>query len=67
MVKSAEEMTLRATQIFGEVEKSPALSACSACAGDYEDPDRTAWTAVESDADESVEWDAPEDELLVEE
>ena len=25
------------------------MRACSACAGDYEDPDRTAWTADESD------------------
>ena len=23
---------------------TPAVKACSACAGDYEDPDRTAWT-----------------------
>lgn len=23
--------------------------ACSACAGDYEDPDRTAWGAAEED------------------
>jgi hypothetical protein len=28
-----------------------ALDACSACAGDYEDPERTAW------ADESLERD----------
>jgi hypothetical protein len=26
---------------------STAMSACSACAGDYEDPDRTAWPAEE--------------------
>ena len=25
------------------------LAACSACAGDYEDPDRTAGTAAEAD------------------
>jgi hypothetical protein len=25
------------------------LRACSACAGDYEDPDRTAWTPDEPD------------------
>lgn len=25
----------------------PALRACSACAGDYEDPDRTAWSEEE--------------------
>jgi len=31
------------------------MRACSACAGDYEDPDRTAWPADEenSDAEES--------------
>ena len=27
----------------------PMMSACSACAGDYEDPDRTAWTPAEVD------------------
>lgn len=27
------------------------MRACSACAGDYEDPDRTAWTA-ETEEDE---------------
>jgi len=26
--------------------------ACSACAGDYEDPDRTAWESEESRADD---------------
>ncbi len=31
------------------------LRACSACAGDYEDPDRTAWTADETDAEECEE------------
>lgn len=25
------------------------MSACSACAGDYEDPDRTAWMAAEEE------------------
>ncbi len=28
------------------------LSACSACAGDYEDPDRTAWTPDDSEDEE---------------
>jgi hypothetical protein len=27
------------------------LRACSACAGDYEDPDRTAWTPDEDEED----------------
>lgn len=31
----------------------PSLKACSACAGDYEDPDRTAWTP-EGEADQEV-------------
>jgi hypothetical protein len=29
-----------------------AVRACSACAGDYEDPDHTAWTADVIDGDE---------------
>ncbi|MGC0772615.1 MAG: hypothetical protein WB543_06735 [Candidatus Acidiferrum sp.] len=29
------------------------LRACSACAGDYEDPDRTSWTP---DREEDEEW-----------
>jgi len=29
------------------------LTACSACAGDYEDPDRTAWPVHEVDEDEA--------------
>jgi hypothetical protein len=37
------------------------LRACSACAGDYEDPDRTAWTPdQEEDEDRSVDGDAVE-------
>lgn len=28
------------------------MRACSACAGDYEDPDRTAWTPDEADDEE---------------
>jgi len=31
---------------------SPAVNACSACAGDYEDPDRTAGGEEENDASE---------------
>ena len=27
------------------------LRACSACAGDYEDPDRTTWVAIVEDED----------------
>jgi hypothetical protein len=32
----------------------PPLGACSACAGDYEDPDRTAWLPTPEEADEEV-------------
>jgi len=38
-----------------------AMFACSACAGDYEDPDRTAWMPDEeaaSDADDADDADA---------
>ena len=36
----------------GNGAESRPLSMCSACAGDYEDPDRTAWRqGVEDDAD----------------
>jgi len=30
------------------------LRACSACAGDYEDPDRTAWRAEEEESEEET-------------
>lgn len=44
-----------------------AVRACSACAGDYEDPDRTTWAAEEDDQEE--EGNAPEipDEFPAEE
>ena len=62
-----EEMALKATQRFGEADKPPVLRTCSACAGDYEDPDRTGWAAAKNDPAEGDEWNALEDELLVEE
>jgi len=34
------------------------LHACSACAGDYEDPDRTAWTPDEEEGDEGSQDEA---------
>jgi len=37
---------------FGEAPASLALLACSACAGDYEDPDRTAWTPAADNEDD---------------
>ena len=43
-------------------EYSNGWRACSACAGDYEDPDRTA--PPEDEPDEDAEWDAAEDFLL---
>jgi len=30
------------------------LEACSGCAGDYEDPDRTAWEELEEEALEGL-------------
>ncbi len=38
----------------GRVCTQEAVRACSACAGDYEDPDRTAWTPGESEDDEGA-------------
>jgi hypothetical protein len=34
--------------------KGGSLSACSGCAGDYEDPDRSAWEEEPADAEEEV-------------
>ena len=31
------------------------MRACSACAGDYEDPDRTAWAPEDTDGQEREE------------
>jgi hypothetical protein len=33
----------------------PPLCACSACAGDYEDPDRTVWAPDEEEEDQALE------------
>jgi hypothetical protein len=35
------------------------MRACSACAGDYEDPDRTAWTTGEQEQEEDEPVCAP--------
>lgn len=36
--------------------REPEMRACSACAGDYEDPDWTAWTAdPDEDGDEEAQ------------
>lgn len=39
----------------GNDRETAALRACSACAGDYEDPDRTAWMFDEADSEECGE------------
>ena len=36
------------------------MCACSACAGDYEDPDRTAWPEDDEERDEGERGQAPE-------
>jgi hypothetical protein len=38
----------------GTDASGPPLRACSACAGDYEDPDRTAWPAAPEEAEEDA-------------
>jgi hypothetical protein len=44
------------------------MRACSACAGEYEDPDRTAWTPDSPDEmPEDSTRDEPEEEFPVEE
>ena len=35
-----------------------AFWACSACAGDYEDPERTAWVGESAESDEGEQDDA---------
>jgi hypothetical protein len=43
-------------ETYGESRDSQSpLRACSACAGDYEDPDRRAWTPDEEEEDLPVE------------
>lgn len=56
-VAGAAERGPRHRSFYSEVEVSqPSQDACSSCAGDYEDPDRTAWTP---DAEEN---EGPEEE-----
>jgi hypothetical protein len=44
------------------------MRACSACAGDYEDPECTAWSADEKgEADGDGEWDSETESFLAEE
>ena len=52
-VTEAAERGPRHRSVYSAVEVSqPSQDACSSCAGDYEDPDRTAWTP---DAEENEE------------
>ena len=50
-----------------QVNTGEVLTACSACAGDYEDPDRSAWTADEmndvDDADSKSEVSGEREEV----
>lgn len=43
-----------------------AIRACSACAGDYEDPDRTAWAPEESGEEEEEKVPEIRDEFSAE-
>jgi len=43
------------------------LCACSACAGDYEDPDRTAWTPDDGGEDREEELGIPGGQFPAEE
>jgi hypothetical protein len=47
-----QQEVYRGISAEGRVCTPVAVRACSACAGDYEDPDRTAWTPGESEDDE---------------
>ena len=38
-----------------QVNTGEVMTACSACAGDYEDPDRSAWTGDENRNDDDEE------------
>jgi hypothetical protein len=45
----------------------PAMRACSACAGDYEDPERTAWSPDDPDGEEREDGREEERQALKEE
>ena len=49
--RSKEAKVYRKSAVDG-VAGGNEMLACSACAGDYEDPDRTAWTPKESGDDD---------------
>jgi hypothetical protein len=54
---------MREERMKSGAASGPRLGACSACPGDYEDPDRTAWTAIEREevAEPDEEFEAGED------
>ncbi len=57
----ASERQLRTGSYDAPGISQRSLSACSACPGDYEDPDRTAWTVEpEEDEDPPAEEEADE-------
>ena len=44
------------TSLWKSVENSrDSRNACSACAGDYEDPDRTSWLDIDEELDQDDE------------
>jgi hypothetical protein len=54
--------------LFGDDGHAPvALVACSACTGDYQDPDRTAWRDENFVEEDSVEEASDANEKLEEE
>jgi hypothetical protein len=46
---AARQMVREETALREKLDDSFVIRACSACAGDYEDPERTAWTTIETD------------------
>jgi hypothetical protein len=60
-VAGAAERAPRHRSFYSGVEASqPSQDACSSCAGDYEDPDRTAWTTDEEEGECNDEFPAVE-------
>jgi hypothetical protein len=62
--KSSAEIRERAAFVNVRARSSISMRACSACAGDYEDPDRTAGEEIEDlqAGDEEYEWQGDEEE-----
>jgi hypothetical protein len=50
--------------MIAEAGPAPPMTACSACAGDYEDPERTAWTVAADQEPAEEQW--PEGEAAEE-